>query len=235
MMSSMDWKRRLQSGSLALMVAVVGSAGLLVSPAPVHAQSAPPLRGLPDFTELVEQVGPSVVNIRTTEKVSARPSMNGMDEEMLEFFKRFGIPMPKIPRQQGPQRQQPEEQPRGVGSGFILSPDGYVMTNAHVVEGADEVLVTLTDKREFKARIVGADKRTDVAVVKIDATGLPAVRVGDVSRLKAGEWVMAIGSPFGLENTVTAGIVSAKQRDTGDYLPFIQTDVAINPGNSGGP
>jgi len=143
--------------------------------------------------------------------------------------------MPKIPRQQGPQRQQPEEQPRGVGSGFILSSDGYVMTNAHVVEGADEVLVTLTDKREFKARIIGADKRTDVAVVKIDATGLPAVRVGDVSRLKAGEWVMAIGSPFGLENTVTAGIVSAKQRDTGDYLPFIQTDVAINPGNSGGP
>jgi serine protease Do len=122
-----------------------------------------------------------------------------------------------------------------VGSGFILTPDGYVMTNAHVVEGADEVIVTLTDKREFKAKIVGADKRTDVAVVKIDATGLPAVKVGDVSRLKAGEWVMAIGSPFGLENTVTAGIVSAKQRDTGDYLPFIQTDVAINPGNSGGP
>ena len=109
------------------------------------------------------------------------------------------------------------------------------MTNAHVVEGADEVLVTLTDKREFKAKIVGADKRTDVAVVKIEATGLPAVKIGDVNRLKVGEWVMAIGSPFGLENTVTAGIVSAKQRDTGDYLPFIQTDVAINPGNSGGP
>jgi serine protease Do len=109
------------------------------------------------------------------------------------------------------------------------------MTNAHVVDGADEVMVTLTDKREFKARLIGADKRTDVAVVKIDATGLPAVKVGDVSRLKVGEWVMAIGSPFGLENTVTAGIVSAKQRDTGDYLPFIQTDVAINPGNSGGP
>jgi serine protease Do len=122
-----------------------------------------------------------------------------------------------------------------VGSGFILSADGYIMTNAHVVEGADEVMVTLTDKREFKARIVGADKRTDVAVVKIEATGLPAVKVGDVSRLRVGEWVMAIGSPFGLENTVTAGIVSAKQRDTGDYLPFIQTDVAINPGNSGGP
>jgi hypothetical protein len=109
------------------------------------------------------------------------------------------------------------------------------MTNAHVVDGADEVLVTLTDKREFKAKIIGIDKRTDVAVVKIQATGLPAVKVGDVSRLKVGEWVMAIGSPFGLENSVTAGIVSAKQRDTGDYLPFIQTDVAINPGNSGGP
>ncbi len=109
------------------------------------------------------------------------------------------------------------------------------MTNAHVVEGADEVVVTLTDKREFKAKIVGSDKRTDVAVVKIDATGLPAVRVGDVTKLKVGEWVMAIGSPFGLDNTVTAGIVSAKGRDTGDYLPFIQTDVAINPGNSGGP
>jgi len=122
-----------------------------------------------------------------------------------------------------------------VGSGFILSADGFIMTNAHVVEGADEVLVTLTDKREFKARIVGADKRTDVAVVKIQATGLPSVKVGDVSRLRVGEWVMAIGSPFGLENTVTAGIVSAKQRDTGDFLPFIQTDVAINPGNSGGP
>ena len=125
--------------------------------------------------------------------------------------------------------------PRGVGSGFIISPDGYVMTNAHVVDGADEVLVTLPDKREFKAKLVGADKRTDVAVVKIEATGLPSVRIGDVNRLRVGEWVMAIGSPFGLENTVTAGIVSAKQRDTGDYLPFIQTDVAVNPGNSGGP
>jgi serine protease Do len=193
------------------------------------------VRGLPDFTDLVELVGPSVVNIRTTEKASARGALNGMDEEMQEFFKRFGIPMPNVPRQQRPQRPQEEEQPRGVGSGFILSADGYVMTNAHVVEGADEVIVTLTDKREFKARIVGSDKRTDVAVVKIEASGLPAVRIGDVSRLRVGEWVMAIGSPFGLDSTVTAGIVSAKQRDTGDYLPFIQTDVAINPGNSGGP
>jgi len=200
--------------------------------------ATPPVsvRGLPDFTDLVELVGPSVVNIRTMEKTSTRGGMSGMDEEMLEFFKRFGVPIPNMPRQQRPNRpQQEEEQPRGVGSGFILSADGYVMTNAHVVDGADEVIVTLTDKREFKAKIVGTDKRTDVAVVKIEASGLPAVRIGDVNRLKVGEWVMAIGSPFGLENTVTAGIVSAKQRDTGDYLPFIQTDVAINPGNSGGP
>ncbi|MEO8545840.1 MAG: DegQ family serine endoprotease [Burkholderiaceae bacterium] len=208
-----------------------------VAVAPAVAQT----RVLPDFTDLVEQVGPSVVNIRTMEKVAARPrggNGNGIDEDMLEFFRRFGVPIPNVPRQQPgprPNRPQEEEQPRGVGSGFILTADGYIMTNAHVVDGADEVLVTLTDDREFKARIVGADKRTDVAVVKIDATGLPAVKVGDVGRLKVGEWVMAIGSPFGLKNTVTAGIVSAKQRDTGDYLPFIQTDVAINPGNSGGP
>lgn len=197
-------------------------------------------RTLPDFTELVEQVSPSVVNIRTMERVSGRSSAgNGpSEEEMLEFFRRFGLPMPNIPRQ-GPRPNRPqqpdEEQPRGVGSGFVLSSDGLIMTNAHVVDGADEMIVTLTDKREFKAKLVGADKRSDVAVVKIEASGLPAVKIGDVNRLKVGEWVMAIGSPFGLENTVTAGIVSAKQRDTGDYLPFIQTDVAINPGNSGGP
>jgi serine protease Do len=206
--------------------------------APVGVASAQAVRGLPDFTDLVDLVGPSVVNIRTLEKVTARaPSGLPDNEEMLEFFRRFGLPIPNLPRQaprqNGPQPD--EEQPRGVGSGFILTSDGVIMTNAHVVEGADEVLVTLTDKREFKARIIGADKRTDVAVVKIDASGLAAVKVGDVSKLRVGEWVMAIGSPFGLENTVTAGIVSAKQRDTGDYLPFIQTDVAINPGNSGGP
>ncbi len=222
-----------------LMAASVSFAPL----APAHAQT----RTLPDFTDLVEQVGPSVVNIRTLEKASARSATGGggsggMDEEMLEFFKRFGVPIPNIPGmpRQGPRPNRPqapsdEAQPRGVGSGFILTADGFVMTNAHVVDGADEVLVTLTDKREYKAKIVGFDKRSDVAVVKIEATGLPAIKVGDVNRLKVGEWVMAIGSPFGLENTVTAGIVSAKQRDTGDYLPFIQTDVAINPGNSGGP
>ena len=233
MMLRIDWKKL---HSYALAGALMGAASLVVVPhGAAHAQTAAS-RGLPDFTELVEQVGPSVVNIRTSEKVSARTNTNGMDEDMLEFLRRFGVPMPNMPRQQRPQRPQPdEEQPRGVGSGFILTADGYVMTNAHVVDGADEVIVTLTDKREFKAKIVGTDKRTDVAVVKIEATGLPAVKVGDVSRLKVGEWVMAIGSPFGLESTVPAGIVSAKQRDTGDYLPFIQTDVAMYPGNSGGP
>jgi serine protease Do len=194
-------------------------------------------QGLPDFTELVERVGPAVVNIRTTERgrAAAAPGSTEVDPSMEEFFRRFGIPMPGRPDPRRGPGGGDEPQQRGVGSGFILSADGFVMTNAHVVDGADEVLVTLTDKREFKARIVGADKRTDVAVVKIEATGLPFVKIGDVNRLKVGEWVVAIGSPFGLENSVTAGIVSAKQRDTGDFLPFIQTDVAINPGNSGGP
>ncbi|GAB3769769.1 DegQ family serine endoprotease [Ramlibacter monticola] len=239
-----DWKNNLRGCGLAVALAFAGAAAF--APAlPAFAQSAPqPRTGLPDFTELVDQVGPAVVNIRTLER--ARSGGGGgaqgqMDEEMQEFFRRFfGVPMPNVPRGQRPNPRgdrggSDEEQPRGVGSGFILTQDGFVMTNAHVVEGADEVLVTLPDKREFKAKIVGSDKRTDVAVVKIDASGLPAVRVGDPNKLKVGEWVMAIGSPFGLENTVTAGIVSAKGRDTGDYLPFIQTDVAINPGNSGGP
>ncbi len=205
----------------------------------VHAQATPTVQ-LPDFTELVERVGPSVVNIRTTERRSnARSGNSEMDPNMEEFFRRFGIPIPNRPdpRRGGPRGDNDDEpsQQRGVGSGFILTADGYIMTNAHVVDGADEVIVTLTDKRELKARIIGADKRSDVAVVKIEAAGLPFVKIGDVSKLKVGEWVMAIGSPFGLENTVTAGIVSAKQRDTGDLLPLIQTDVAINPGNSGGP
>ena len=226
--------------SLRALVAAValGSSSVLmlgVTAAPAQAQS----RGLPDFTELVEQVGPSVVNIRTLERVTPRAQMGLQgDDDMMEFFRRFGLPLPNVPRQ-GPRQNRPqpqeEEQPRGVGSGFILSSDGLIMTNAHVVDGADEVLVTLTDKREFKAKIIGTDARSDIAVVKIEATGLPAVKIGDVNRLKVGEWVMAIGSPFGLESTVTAGIVSAKQRDTGGILPLIQTDVAINPGNSGGP
>nr|WP_245213351.1 DegQ family serine endoprotease [Rhizobacter sp. AJA081-3] len=209
---------------------VLAAAGGIVSQ-PARAQA------LPEFADLADRVGPAVVNIRTTERRSARSSGGPeIDEDMLEFFKRFGLPIPNQPSPRG-QRPAPDGEPqqRGVGSGFILSADGYVMTNAHVVEGADEVFVTLTDKREMKARIIGADRRSDVALVKIDAAGLPTVRIGDVSRLRVGEWVIAIGSPFGLENTVTAGIVSAKSRDTGEFLPLIQTDVAINPGNSGGP
>ena len=229
-MLTLNWKH--SRSHLAAAALALGSVLTMLPAQALQAQT----RSLPDFTDLVETVGPSVVNIRTVEKVKIGTA-GGADEQMLEFFKRFGIPvppnMPRSPR--GDRGQQEEEQPRGVGSGFILSSDGLVMTNAHVVEGADEVLVTLTDKREFKAKIIGTDKRTDGALVKIEATGLPAVKIGDANRMKVGEWVMAIGSPFGLENTVTAGIVSAKQRDTGDYLPFIQTDVAINPGNSGGP
>ncbi len=230
--SCAPWTRSVWTSALAV-------ACLALAPAlPAAAQSAgaaASVRGLPDFTDLVDQVGPSVVNIRTLEKASASDS--SADEQMLEFFKRFGIPVPPgaTPRGRQERNGQEEAQPRGVGSGFILSADGLIMTNAHVVDGADELIVTLPDKREFKAKLVGADKRTDVAVVKIDATGLPAVRIGDVNRLRVGEWVMAIGSPFGLENTVTAGIVSAKKRDTGDFRPFSQTAVAINPGNSGGP
>ncbi len=233
-----NWKSLYAYALSGVLMVTVSGAFAPLSPALAQA------RALPDFTDLVEQVGPSVVNIRTLEKASARPGPGGaMDPDMLEFFRRFGLPIPNMPNTPNsphpspPQNrgQQDDAQPRGVGSGFILTADGMIMTNAHVVEGAEEVLVTLTDKREFKAKIIGADKRSDVAVLKIEATSLPAVKVGDVGRLKVGEWVMAIGSPFGLENTVTAGIVSAKQRDTGDYLPFIQTDVAINPGNSGGP
>jgi serine protease Do len=225
----------------ALSLGFIGSATLL----PVQQAQAQAVRGLPDFADLAEANGPSVVNIRTLAKVSGRaggaPNLEGMDEEMQEFFRRFfGDRVPGAPRGNTPRNapRQPEEErevPRGVGSGFILSTDGFIMTNAHVVDGADEVIVTLTDKRELKAKIIGTDKRTDVAVIKIEATGLPAMKIGDVGKLRVGEWVMAIGSPFGLENTVTAGIVSAKGRETGDYLPFIQTDVAINPGNSGGP
>lgn len=236
-MSRIDWQKW-RGYILVLILAVAGTVALMPVK-PVVAQSAPQPRSLPDFTDLVEQVGPAVVNIRTIERTRGGSAGSPqMDEEMQEFFRRFfGVPMPNTPRRNTPRPGgSEEEQPRGVGSGFILTADGFVMTNAHVVEGADEVVVTLPDRREFKAKVVGTpDKRTDVAVIKIEATGLPAVKIGDVNRLKVGEWVMAIGSPFGLDNTVTAGIVSAKGRDTGDYLPFIQTDVAINPGNSGGP
>jgi serine protease Do len=190
-------------------------------------------RELPDFTRLVEEQGGAVVNISTTQaarRASVPQIPNMEDEEVLEFFRRF------IPRQQPGPGPRPES--RSLGSGFVISADGYILTNAHVIDGAEEINVKLTDKREYKAKVIGADKRTDVAVIKIEASGLPVVRMGDPGKLKVGEWVVAIGSPFGFENTVTAGIVSAKGRSLpqeSNFVPFIQTDVAINPGNSGGP
>jgi len=201
-----------------------------------------PRVSIPDFADLVERASPAVVNIRTTEKVmqqQAQGGIPGMPEDQAEFFRRFfGVPIPGLPggpKQAQPNPGKPQEADRGVGSGFIIESNGLILTNAHVVEGANTIYVTLTDKREYKAKLLGMDKRTDMAVVKIDARDLPKLPLGDSSRVRVGEWVLAIGSPFGLENTVTAGIVSAKSRDTGDYLPFIQTDVAVNPGNSGGP
>jgi serine protease Do len=224
-----------------LSVLLFASATFLSLPA-VQAQapaSKPLVTGLPDFTELIDKVGPAVVNIRTTEKVKLGQGGPG-DEEMQEFLRRFfGTPGPRTPSpaprgRRAPQAQEEEVQ-RGVGSGFIISADGYVLTNAHVVDGADEVLVTMTDRREFKAKVLGSDKRSDVALLKVDGASLPRLLVGDSGKIRVGEWVIAIGSPFNLDNTVTAGIISAKARDTGDYLPLIQSDVAVNPGNSGGP
>ena len=220
--------QRLAHAALALVFCILASA----APAAGNAQ------GLPDFTDLVERVGPAVVNIRTVERGrQARAGSGDPEEDMAELLRRFfgQPPGQQRPTPRSPQQPDGEPQQRGFASGFILTADGYVMTNAHVIDGAEEVTVTMVDKREFKARTIGVDKRSDVALVKIEATGLPTVRIGDVSKLKVGEWVIAIGSPFGLESTVTAGIVSAKSRDTGDLLPLIQTDVAINPGNSGGP
>ena len=189
--------------------------------------------GLPDFTELVVREGPAVVNISTTQTVRDQSAMSPFpnmpdDDPFSEFFKRF------MPPQQGAPR---EYQAHSLGSGFIISPDGYILTNAHVVDAAEEVTVKLTDKRELKAKVIGADKRTDVALLKINAKNLPVVNLGDPANLKVGEWVAAIGSPYGFENSVTAGIVSAKGRSLpGDnFVSFIQTDVAVNPGNSGGP
>ncbi|MYN11173.1 DegQ family serine endoprotease [Pseudoduganella aquatica] len=226
------------------------SAAVLFAPAvaglaPVAQAAGPVVAGLPDFADMVEKVGPAVVNIRTTERLKLSQGRNGQpgEEEMQEFLRRFfggAVPTPRQPGQtprgrRGAPQQDDQEVQRGVGSGFITTADGYVLTNAHVVDGADEVYVTLTDKREFKAKVLGADARTDVAVLKIEGSKLPYLTIGDSGKIRVGEWVVAIGSPFNLENTVTAGIISAKSRDTGDYLALIQSDVAVNPGNSGGP
>ncbi len=185
---------------------------------------------LPDFTDMVDRQGQAVVNVSTTQTVKNRSPFPNVpeDDPFYDFFRRFSPPNPGGPR---------DFESRSLGSGFIISADGYVLTNAHVVSAADDITVQLNDKREFKAKVVGADRLTDVAVIKIDARDLPKVAFGDPNRLKVGEWVVAIGSPFGFENTVTAGIVSAKGRSLAfeNFVPFIQTDVAINPGNSGGP
>jgi len=210
--------------------------GPQTAPPPARQADIPPPTGprvgvnLPDFTSLIEQHGPAVVNISTTQTVGGRKSRDEMqmppeDDPLFEFFRRF---MPQQPRQ---------FQTQSLGSGFIISSDGIILTNAHVVADAEEVTVRLTDKREFKAKVLGSDKRTDVAVIKINADKLPIVTLGQPAHLRVGEWVVAIGSPFGFDNSVTAGIVSAKGRSLPDenYVPFIQTDVPINPGNSGGP
>jgi serine protease Do len=224
---------------------LIGCSAEVPAQAPAITPSAPaPTVALPDFTQLVEKEGIAVVNISTTQAVRQRgsrrgapPSIPGLpdDELFQDFFRRF---FPTPPGGPGGGELPPGHPPaRSLGSGFIISADGVILTNAHVVDEAEEVTVRLTDKREFKAKVLGLDKRTDVAVLKIDATGLPTVPLGDPGQLKVGEWVLAIGSPFGFDNSVTAGIVSAKGRSLPDenYVPFIQTDVAINPGNSGGP
>lgn len=212
-----------------------GSAAASLDPRPAStaaqapATGGPLVQGLPDFASLVDRYGPAVVNVAVVQRRRRGADIPGLspDDPFYEFFRRF----------QGPRGNLPPA--RGEGSGFIVSEDGYILTNAHVVDEASEVTVKLTDRREFTAKVIGVDKRTDVAVLKIDAKGLPTVRIGDPARLRPGEWVIAIGSPFGFDNSVTAGIVSAKSRslpgEDSNYVPFIQTDVAVNPGNSGGP
>ena len=215
--------------------ATPGTPPVAATPLAPAAAPALPAAALPDFSGLVERYGPAVVNISVVQgtKTAARvPRMQMPDnDDLTPFFRNLPFPFqfPDQPQERGPMR--------GVGSGFIVSPDGVILTNAHVVDGADEVDVKLTDKREFTAKVLGVDKTTDIAVLKIAARDLPYVRIGDPKATKVGEWVVAIGQPFGFENTVTSGIVSAKSRSLpGDsYVPFIQTDAAVNPGNSGGP
>lgn len=234
--------RRMVAGASAGLLIAVASLGGVAS-----AQTAAvPTLTVPDFTAVVAETEGSVVNIRTTEAVPVRgPSAgpNGNDPyDMLRWF--FGpdfvppgAPGSRQRKAPGGASPSPQERtvPRGVGSGFIISNDGYILTNNHVVTKSNGIFVTMTSGKEYKAKIIGTDARTDVALLKIDAKGLTPLPIGDSTKLKKGQWVLAIGSPFGLDSTVTSGIVSAINRDTGDYLPFIQTDVAVNPGNSGGP
>jgi len=238
MLTSKTVRQLAIAGILPALIAAYYAAALPGTP-PVHAAAqteatqntaAAMQPMLPDFSRIVEQNGPAVVNVSASRKAPASaqgPQGIPEDDPMQEFFRRFGPP------------QQRGEQPlqRGQGSGFIVSADGMILTNAHVAADATDIVVKLTDRREFDAKVIGVDRRSDIAVLKIEAKNLPVVKIGNPSHLKVGEWVAAIGSPFGLENTVTAGIVSAKARALPDenYVPFIQTDVAVNPGNSGGP
>ena len=222
-----------QEGTRSAATPAAAVAAVATAAAAEPSASEATVRALPDFTALVEKYGPAVVNVEVLEKTQPQPGFQGLspNDPFYDFFRRFGIPPPG-------EGQRPNQPPvRGAGSGFIVSPDGYILTNTHVVADAETVTVRLTDRREFQAKVVGADERTDVAVIKISASNLPIVRLGDPSRIKPGQWVLAIGSPFGFENTVTAGIISATSRSlpSDNYVPFIQTDVAVNPGNSGGP
>ena len=218
--------RKLKSIAPLLAVALLWGQSLLVQ------------ASLPDFTDLVEEASPAVVNISTRQKMPERavagqpglPDLEGLPPMFREFFERS---IPQMPRNPGGRQREAQS----LGSGFIISPDGYIMTNNHVVADADEIIVRLSDRSELEAKLIGADPRSDVALLKVEGKDLPVVRLGKADDLKVGEWVLAIGSPFGFDHSVTAGIVSAKGRNlpSDSYVPFIQTDVAINPGNSGGP
>ena len=229
-------KNVLKPAAAAMAVAALIAGTTLVSAPVLAADATPSVRAeLPNFVDLVEKYGKGVVNISTVREarqIAGADPFGGMDEQSAEIFRRFGFPMPFT---FGGPREVPEQ--RGTGSGFIISADGLILTNHHVVDCADTITVRLTDNREFKGKVLGSDAKTDIAVVKIDAKDLPVLKMGNSDNLKVGEWVAAIGSPFGLDNTVTAGIVSAKSRKlpNDQYVPFIQTDVAVNPGNSGGP
>jgi serine protease Do len=236
-------KQKLIVRSLAAagLVSVLALGANLHMPVPAHARpveavqtaAAPASAALPDFAKLVEENGPAVVNISVTQNVKTSASMPDLgmnqDDPFFEFFKRF----------QGQGRMLPQDPTpvHGIGSGFIVSRDGLILTNAHVVQNAAEVNVKLTDRREYKAKVLGVDPQSDIAVLKIDGKDLPTVKLGRAQDVRVGEWVVAIGSPFGFENSVTSGIVSAKSRalPDGSSVPFLQTDVAVNPGNSGGP
>jgi len=241
--------KRLQAVFLASILGLAAHAGAQ-APAQGPKQNMAPgssAQVLPDFADLVERYGPAVVNINTRTRGQRQQQLPGLSEDdpFFEFFRRFMPDQQPPGRRQGP-RDGPQTprgplRPFGLGSGFVVSPDGFIVTNAHVVENADEITVRFSDRRELSAKVVGADTRSDVAVIKVEATGLPVVKIADTRKLRVGEWVIAIGSPFGFSNTVTAGIVSATGREnlSGDpnldAVPFIQTDVAVNPGNSGGP